>query len=110
MYLLVSYGFPVLERHLPQSRYAPSELQLTYLDGRGILRQLLAVCGEHGFAVADVAVRRTESSRENGRTVTLALKVHGGHSLTELAGDLDGIDGVLSVSAEGAGALAGEIE
>lgn len=119
VYLVISYAFPVVERWLPLSRDAPSNLQVTYLDGRGILRRVLAVCAEHGFAVADVDTEhsdpadvdtersssagvdseRSNPAQEDRPTVTLRLKVRGRGALAELAQDLDGIDGVLRVHA-----------
>src|SRR5271155_4130228 len=38
---VVIFGFPVLERRLPRSRWAPASLQVCYQDGRGILRDIL---------------------------------------------------------------------
>jgi putative Mg2+ transporter-C (MgtC) family protein len=97
LYLLITYGYPVLERHLPRSRDAPSEIALTYVDGRGILRRLLAVCGEHGFSVGDVDVGRNEQTEDGERTIMLRLKVRGRGSVAELTSDLGDVEGVLSV-------------
>jgi putative Mg2+ transporter-C (MgtC) family protein len=101
IYMVISYGFPLLERRLPQSRDVPSELTLCYIDGKGILRQLLAECAEHGFLVADVAVEHdTAGAVEHDEpTVTLRLKLRGRGSVPELAGDVAAVDGVLSVHA-----------
>jgi putative Mg2+ transporter-C (MgtC) family protein len=53
---------PLVERRLPKSRWAPSALQITYLEGRGVLREVLAVCTQQDFSVSRVQVER-ESSR-----------------------------------------------
>jgi putative Mg2+ transporter-C (MgtC) family protein len=54
----VIFGFPLLERQLPKSRWAPSSLQVCYQDGRGILRDILIVCTQQDFAVTGVQVER----------------------------------------------------
>lgn len=35
--------FPAIERRLPKSRWAPSTLHISYQDGRGVLREILAL-------------------------------------------------------------------
>ena len=55
---VVIFGFPLLERQLPKSRWAPSSLQVSYQDGRGILRDILIVCTQQEFAVTGVQVER----------------------------------------------------
>lgn len=100
IYLMVSAGYPFAERRLPRSRFSPSRLRLTYRDGRGVLRDLLARCGDHGFAVSDIAVERTSSGNGDGdRAVTVRLEVRGAGSLSTLTSELDDVDGVLGVSA-----------
>jgi putative Mg2+ transporter-C (MgtC) family protein len=100
LYLLVSYGYPLITDRLPASRRAPSEMLLTYRDGEGILRKLLEDCAEHGFAVSDLHVERTSHRGDNGeRAVTVRLELRGKGSIPELAADLHARDGVLDVSA-----------
>ena len=48
--------FPAIERRLPKSRWAPSELHISYRGGRGVLREVLAICTQHDFAVSRVQV------------------------------------------------------
>jgi putative Mg2+ transporter-C (MgtC) family protein len=43
---------------LPKSRWAPSSLQVSYEDGRGVLRDILIVCTQQDFAVTGVEVER----------------------------------------------------
>jgi putative Mg2+ transporter-C (MgtC) family protein len=67
--------FPYLERKLPKSRWTPSRLQVSYQDGRGILRDILVVCAQQEFAVSRTFVDRSpyhdgqrlgkESGKEN---------------------------------------------
>jgi putative Mg2+ transporter-C (MgtC) family protein len=55
---LVIYGFLLIERRLPKSRWAPTSLQVSYQDGRGILRDILIVCTQQDFAITGVQVQR----------------------------------------------------
>ena len=55
---VVIFGFPFLERQLPKSRWTPFSLQVSYQDGRGILRDILIVCTHQDFAVTGVQVER----------------------------------------------------
>jgi putative Mg2+ transporter-C (MgtC) family protein len=65
---VVVFGFRPLERVLPKSRWAPSSLQVSYEDGRGILRDILIVCTQQDFAVTGVEVERGgETSRDRRR-------------------------------------------
>jgi putative Mg2+ transporter-C (MgtC) family protein len=62
---VVIFGFPLLERRLPKSRWAPSSLQVSYQDGRGVLRDILVVSTQQDFAVTGVQVERDgEPSRD----------------------------------------------
>jgi putative Mg2+ transporter-C (MgtC) family protein len=98
LYLAVAYAYPELLRRLPRSRFAASSLRLTYLDGRGILREALALCTSSGFTVADIGVKRLSADEPDARAVAVELELHGTGSLAELASELEAVDGVLSVS------------
>jgi putative Mg2+ transporter-C (MgtC) family protein len=54
----VIFGFPLIERQLPKSRWAPTSLHVSYQDGRGILRDILMVCTHEDFAVTGLEVER----------------------------------------------------
>ena len=97
-YLVVTTTYPTLARRLPGFGLAPSPLRITYLDGRGVLRDALARVTGAGFDVSDVSFTRL-SEEEDGdpRAVAARLEVRGRHSLTELVTDLGELDGVLSV-------------
>ena len=64
---VVVFGFPLLERQLPKSRWAPSSLQVSYQDGRGILRDILTVCTQQDFAVTGVQVERDGETEARSR-------------------------------------------
>lgn len=94
LYLIVSVVYPRLTDRLPIVRGRAS-IRLTYLDGRGLLRQLLASCAEHGFAVSDI--ESEHAAGESERAVTVRLELRGRGSLSELIDDLDAVEGVLAV-------------
>ena len=76
-------------------------VQVTYLDGRGVLREAIARCAAAGFAVADITTRRlVAASGEDPGTVTVRLALQGGGSVEALTGALAAVDGVLAVNAE----------
>ena len=54
---------------------------MTYLDGRGVLRDALASCTSAGFSVADIESRRLDADGDSGPTVTVRLDLHGGGSV-----------------------------
>lgn len=57
-HFIIIFGFLSLERHLPKSRWSPTSLQVSYQDGRGVLRDILTVCTQQDFAVTGVQVER----------------------------------------------------
>ncbi len=97
-YLIVSVGYPYLTQWLPATSHVASPLRITYRDGGGVLRRLVAICSAHGFAVADLAVEREEDD-ERQPAVTVSLSLQGRGSVAELGAELDTVDGVLSVRA-----------
>jgi len=101
IYMIVAFGYPFLVRMLPRSRFAPSELRLVYLDGRGLLREALAQCSQRGFTISDLEIKHDQNGARNGhrRHVTVDLEVRGQGSITDLASELNELDGVVSVLA-----------
>jgi putative Mg2+ transporter-C (MgtC) family protein len=98
-YFLVAFGLPLLAVRLPRSRFTPASLQVTYLDGRGVLRDALASCTSAGFSVADIDSRRLDADGDDAPTVTVRLDLQGAGSVAMLAGELQELEGVLAVSA-----------
>ena len=98
-YLMVSLGYPYLARYLPASLDMISRLRITYVDGAGVLRRLVAQCAESGFAISDLSVERESERDEIGeqRTVTVRLALRGRGSVAHLTAELETVDGVLSV-------------
>jgi putative Mg2+ transporter-C (MgtC) family protein len=100
-YLVVAFAFPLLTRRLPRPRSALRAVQVTYVDGRGILREAIARCTAAGFAVSDIATRRLDAaSGEDPGTVTVRLALQGPGSVEQLTSGLATVEGVLAASAE----------
>lgn len=102
VYYVVAYAYPLVVRALPRSRDAPSELQLVYVDGRGLLREALSECARRGFSISDLSIKHDPNGNGNGhrsRHVRVDLEVRGRGSLAELATELHELDGVLDVRA-----------
>jgi putative Mg2+ transporter-C (MgtC) family protein len=102
VYFLVAYAYPLAVRVLPNSRYAPAELRLVYLDGHGTLREALARCASRGFSISDLTIKDTITDGANGRGprhVTVELEVRGQGPLPELATELHDIEGIVDVRA-----------
>src|SRR3984957_7990054 len=110
-HFIVVLGFPLIAERLPRSKWTPSLLQVTYQDGKEILRDVLVKCTQHGFTVSNLQVERTPLPAEPRNaadspppptaegTVTVALEVQGTGSVSKLAAKLADIDGVVSVNA-----------
>ena len=113
LHFVVVFTFPLLMGQLPRSRWTPSPLEVTYEDGRGILRDVLVACTQHDFAISGLRAARegTRGELTEGdapiRTVTVTLEIQGVGSVARLAAKLAEIDGVVAVTA-GDGNVASE--
>jgi putative Mg2+ transporter-C (MgtC) family protein len=94
-YMLVAFGFPSISARLPRPRSALRVVHVTYLDGRGVLRDAIACATHAGFVVADISTRRLSDDE-----VTVRLEVQGAGPLEAMTADLGELDGVLAVNAE----------
>ena len=100
-HFLVVLAFTPLAARLPRSKYAPSRLRLTYLDGRGALRLALAECTRRDFTVGELSIEQRGEDDEV-RTVSVLLSVQGSGSITDLTAALADVDGVVAVSGDDA--------
>ncbi len=108
VYFLVVLGFPVITRRLPTSAGAISALRVTYPDGRGILRTLIAETTSRGFGIDDMATEPMGQSPEQSAghaMVQVTLHVHGRQPVTDLAAALSELEGVHAVLATDANAV-----
>ena len=106
IYLVVALGFPLIARRLPRSSTAISALRVTYPDGRGVLRELLAEATARGFGIDDIATEPAWQPGADGqRMVEVTLHVHGRQPVNDLAAALSELDGVQAVLAADANAV-----
>lgn len=102
-HFLVLLAFTPLAARLPRSKYVPSRLRLTYMDGRGALRLALAECTRRDFTVSELSIEQ-RGEQDEPRTVSVWLSVQGSRSITDLTATLADIDGMLAVSSDDANA------
>jgi len=105
-HFIIMFVFPRLLHLLPHEKATSATLEITYDDGRGILRLLLVECTRLRFAISHVRVNR------NGRhdlpddapaaaelhTVRLTLEVRGKRPVSHLIAALGSIPGVEEVA------------
>ncbi len=105
-YLIIALAFPLLARRLPRSATAISLLRVSYLDGRGVLRQVLKLATARGFAVDDLAIEGSDGHgqpvADGERMVEVVLHVHGRGSPHDLAAELLELPGVRAVTSDDA--------
>lgn len=96
-----SFHFLTVSALAPLSRKLPSTdrkrtLDVHYLDGRGVLREALAVASQMGFEVSILSTRRTDA--DEIPHVTVRMRFTGRTPLQDLIAQLDEVPGVTSVS------------
>jgi len=111
-HFLVTRGYPPVTRRFGLPRFVDSTIQIRYLDGRGLLRTILASTTAYGFVVTSIATRPGQELTDSGvddvidgstahdrrDAVDVALQIQGSTTVNDLASALSEIDGVLSVT------------
>ena len=98
-YFVVMLAFSPLAAKLPRSKYSLTRLRLSYQDGQGVLRRVLAECSRRGFAIGELTLDQDESPTQP-RTVSLWLSVQCRGSLPGLIESLADMQGVAGVSTD----------
>jgi putative Mg2+ transporter-C (MgtC) family protein len=99
-YLLIALVLPLFSRFVAQlSGNARPLVRVNYLDGRGLLRDVLGLITDSGFQVADVATTR---QRGEGPEPSVEVVVHldGRGNLRTVITGLSELDGVLAVATD----------
>jgi putative Mg2+ transporter-C (MgtC) family protein len=115
-YCVIMLAFPALARRLPRSRKLQAEIQISYEDGRGLLRSILIRSTElrfaigrvrldqdsrlieHDYTALDIADREgTEITLRPKNIVRLAMLVKGKRPVSHLIAALSDIDGIHEV-------------
>jgi len=94
----VVFVYPRLAAALPRSRYVGFGLRVVYEDGRGILREILAVSTNLGFAISRIQTRQLDRELHGRQAVAVTLEVVGQPTARQLTIDLNELSGVLEVS------------
>jgi putative Mg2+ transporter-C (MgtC) family protein len=108
-------AFPLLARRLPRSKKLPTEIHISYQDGRGLLRTILVRCTDLRFSIDRVGLEQNrgpgagveaigfgaDDDREatpppNG-DVTVTMLVRGKRPISHLVAAISNIDGVSEV-------------
>ena len=114
--VIVALAFPAVTRRLPRSATAVSSLRVRYLDGRGVLRQLLQVVTSRGFVIDEVSAGPAgrygagppgPPPAEGKRLVEVTLQVHGKQPVSDLAAALSDVPDVDAVLVDDANAIDG---
>jgi putative Mg2+ transporter-C (MgtC) family protein len=113
-YFIVVFAFPMLSSRLPDGRQQSRYVQVTYEDGRGLLREIVSTCTRRGWTVVELTTRRVEQAPVDAlvdsggavprhapgvRPVSVMLELRGSVDHEELVSDLSNLYGVLSVAA-----------
>jgi len=93
-HFIIALGFPPLARALYRRRSEIPVLRLDYFDGQGVLRNVLAVCTEQGWAVHGLEVDRESTTDEGHRVASVILTLGGRGDLVALAGEIAQLPGV----------------
>jgi putative Mg2+ transporter-C (MgtC) family protein len=115
-YYIIMLVFPAISRRLPKARKLSNEIQISYQDGKGLLRLILIRCTALRFAIDRVRLDHdgraigfheeannkadfegTELSLPLGDTVTLTMLVKGKRPVSHLVAAISDIEGILEV-------------
>jgi putative Mg2+ transporter-C (MgtC) family protein len=115
-FFFITYGLRPLARRLPVSVEGAMRLDLTYLEGRDLLRQVIALCTQGGWTVVGLTTRRStvealgaelghDARRDDPQdisavpvAVSVEVSLLGEGRYDKLIGDIADLDGVLSVA------------
>lgn len=113
IYLIVATVFPQLSRRLPRASASLSVIRVRYPDGRGVLRQILALATARGFTLSEISTEAIGYQRASGSNssrdaegtpmVSVTLQVRGQALINDLVAaltELPGVDAVLADDAE----------
>jgi putative Mg2+ transporter-C (MgtC) family protein len=114
-YFIIVLAFSLLVRRLPRSKKLPTEIQVSYQDGRGLLRTILIRCTDLRFSIDRVGLEQNrgagpsvverigispnedhEIAPQKG-DVTLTMLVRGKRPISHLVAAIGDIDGVQEV-------------
>jgi putative Mg2+ transporter-C (MgtC) family protein len=98
MYFLVLYALRPLARRVRGLQPDTLALRISYADQRGLLREIVKRCTEHGFAVAELTTTDSGASHQTRPAVEVIVALTGRGNLAELTSALSQQDGVFAVA------------
>ncbi|WP_037857798.1 MgtC/SapB family protein [Streptomyces sp. NRRL S-340] len=97
-YLVVAFAFPPLARRLPRSPAEAVLLRISYLDGRGLLRDIVRECTGAGFHVAGLRRAGPLPTGSAPTQVGVLLELSGNGAQDELVPRLSDREGITEVT------------
>jgi putative Mg2+ transporter-C (MgtC) family protein len=94
IHLVVAFAYTPLVRRLPTSQYSLTSFEVSYHDGRGVLRDVLSATTGLGYVVSNLEVTRRERSDD---LVAVSMDVEGKRRPQELVEALQRVGGVIGV-------------
>ncbi len=94
IHLIVAFVYTPLVRRLPTSSYSLTSFQVSYRDGQGVLRDVLAETTELGYVVSNVQVERLDDDRQ---IVAVSMDAEGRRQPQELVDALQQLQWVVQV-------------
>lgn len=98
--LIITFVYTPLVRRLPPSRTFQQDVEVTYRDGEGILREVMSATTKNRLSVSDLDVARSDTDRA---LVAVSFHVEGigeAEALVETLGRIDGVADVRLLGAE----------
>lgn len=101
LYLFIVAGVPPLSKRLPKARSAAHSVKIRYVDGRGILREIIKAVADHGLAVNNLSMKADLFGETilDEKSQDIILRLTGSPKAMEAAVvTIDQIDGVAKIS------------
>ncbi len=83
-YLLIVAAVAPLSKRLPHAKSSTRALQIQYLDGKGILREVIRAAADHGLLVSNLTMKPDNESRHEEH-LDIVLRVSGSPRAMEAA-------------------------
>jgi putative Mg2+ transporter-C (MgtC) family protein len=93
LHFVAIFAYAALARQLPGSRTIVARVRVEYVDGHGVLRDLIAACTDAGWTVTTLS-QESVTEGEPAR-IRVVLGLSGKKSTRELVGVLSDVDGLL---------------
>jgi putative Mg2+ transporter-C (MgtC) family protein len=99
LFFLAVPGYSGVVKHMPRHLFRPSPVVVSYRDGEGVLRNVLAECTQRRFAVHQLSSRRRPPDDDLSEPAVVTVRLHliGRGNESGLAVALNEVPGVLSV-------------